>query len=446
MTLRADARASGPVAGSRVSERSALLVIGLGAIASGAMAFLGAPIPPPVVPTIAHLSGMWAGYGVAVMLLLMARIPAVERGVGADRLARWHAKGGRTILVLVLLHGATATLGWMQAQATDPVSATVQVLGMPGLLAATAATAIFCAIGVVSARSARKRLSYETWHALHLSTYLAVGLSFAHELAGPNLAGHRVAQIWWSLLYTASFALVLRFRFIEPLLRTARHRMRVERVVQESPAVVSLHIRGRHLSELGAEPGQFFRWRFLTARTWHQANPFSLSSPPTDRQLRLTVEAVGAGTRALHRIQPGTRVLAEGPYGAMTEHRRTGRGVLLLAGGVGITPMRAMFQTVDVTRGPVTLLYRASRTDDLIFVEELRAIAIARRMELRFIVGRSSDPTKAITRENLRRWIPDVARRDVFMCASPRFASAARGALLDAGVPARRIHHEEFAF
>jgi predicted ferric reductase len=376
----------------------------------------------------------------------MARIPALERGVGADRLARWHAKGGRTILLLILLHGTTATIGWMQVQSTDPVSATAQVLGMPGLLAATAATAIFCAVGAVSARSARKRLSYEVWHALHFSTYLAVALSFAHELAGPNLAGHVVAQIWWSLLYTAAFALVLRFRFIEPLLRASRHRMRVERVVQEGPGVVSLHIRGRHLAELGAEAGQFFRWRFLTAQTWHQANPFSLSSPPTDRQLRLTVEAVGAGTRALHRIQPGTRVLAEGPYGAMTEHRRTGRGVLLLAGGVGITPMRALFQTVDVDHGPVTLLYRASRDEDLIFVDELRELAVERRMELRFIVGRSSDPTKALSRANLRRWVPDVARRDVFMCASPRFAAAARAALLESGVPARRIHHEEFAF
>ena len=222
--------------------------------------------------------------------------------------------------------------------------------------------------------------------------------------------------------------------------------MRVERVVQEGPSVVSLHIRGRHLDELGAESGQFFRWRFLTSRTWHQANPFSLSSPPTDRRLRLTVEAVGAGTRALHGITAGTRVLAEGPYGAMTEHRRTGRGVLLLAGGVGITPMRALFETVDVDHGPVTLLYRASRDRDLLFVDELRAIAVARGMALRFVVGRSADPTKTLSRENLRRWVPDVARRDVFMCASPRFAAAARTALLESGVPSRRIHHEEFAF
>jgi predicted ferric reductase len=433
-------------AGARLSERSALALITAGAVVSGAMAFLGAPLPPPAVPTIAHLSGMWAGYGVAVMLLLMARVPAVERGVGADRLARWHARLGRTILLLILLHAATATLGWMQAQETDPISATAQVLGFPGLVAATAATALFCAVGLASARAARKRLSYETWHALHLGTYLAVGLSFAHELAGPNLAGHPLLQVWWSLLYTTAFALVARFRFLDPLLRGWRHRMRVDHVVQEGPGVVSLHVRGRHLGELGAEPGQFFRWRFLTGRTWHQANPFSLSAPPTDRSLRLTVQAVGAGTRAIHGVRPGTRVLAEGPYGAMTEHRRSGRGVLLLAGGVGITPMRTLFETVDTTNGPVTLLYRASSVDDVLFAEELRGIADRRGMGLRIVTGRSSDPASALSVGNLRRWVPQLARRDVFMCASPRFSAAARAALLDAGVPMRRIHQEEFAF
>jgi predicted ferric reductase len=429
-----------------MSETAALTLIGIGALLAGAMAFVDSPFPPPLIPTTAHLSGMLAGYGVAVMLVLMARVPALERGVGADRLARWHARGGRTILILILLHGVTATVGWMQLQGIGPIAATVQVLGFPGLLPATLATVLFCLVGAASIRSARKRLSYETWHALHLGTYLAVGLSFAHELAGPDLAGRPLLQIWWSLLYTGAFALVARFRLLDPLLRAGRHRMRVERVVQEGPGVVSLHIRGRHLEELGADAGQFFRWRFLTARTWRQANPFSLSAPAQDRLLRLTVQAVGDGTRAIHEVRPGTRVLAEGPYGAMTEHRRSGSGVLLLAGGVGITPMRALFETMSKDGAPVTLLYRTSSPADILFERELRQIATYRNAELLLITGRSSDSATALSAANLRRWVPDVARRDVFLCASPRFATAAKSALLAVGVPGRRIHHEEFVF
>jgi predicted ferric reductase len=380
------------------------------------------------------------------MLMLMARIPALERGVGADRLARWHARGGRSILILILVHAVAATVAWSQVQQVDLFAATLQVLGFPGLAAATVGTALFCAVGVASIRAARKRLSYERWHLLHLGTYLAVGLSFAHELAGPNLAGYPMLQAYWSLLYTAAFGLVARYRLLDPLLRSARHRLRVVQVVQETPDVVSLVLRGRHLDDLQAEAGQFFRWRFLTPTTWRQANPFSLSAAPDGLTLRLTVKAVGAGTRAIHAVEPGTRVLAEGPYGAMTEHRRSGSGVLLLAGGVGITPMRALFETIEHSGGPLTLLYRVSNPEEVLFEHELRQIAALRKAELLIVSGRSSDSSKALSPENLRAWVPGVDQRDVFMCASPRFSEAARTALQAAGVPRRRIHQEEFVF
>ena len=430
-----------------VSEATALTLILLGAVVSVALALVSLPPPPvPPVPVIAHVSGLLAGYGVAVMVVLMSRTPALERGVGADRLARWHALGGRSILVLILVHGVGATLAWASLQGEGLVPAFTQVLGLPGLLAATVGTVLFVAVGIASARAARRRLRYETWHLLHLLTYVAIALSFAHELAGPDLAGLPVVQAFWSLLYTAAFALVLRHRVLEPLLRTWRHRLRVERVIDEGNGVASLVLRGRHLDDLAAEPGQFFRWRFLTRDTWRSANPFSLSAPPDDRFLRLTVKAVGDGTAAIQRVPVGTLVLAEGPYGAMTDRRRSGTGVLLVAGGVGITPMRALFESVEEHGSRLALLYRASSPEEVLFREELEEIAARRRAQLIVLTGRSSDPANALSAANLRRWVPDVARRDVFLCASPRFSAAARDALAQAGVPRQRVHQEEFVF
>jgi predicted ferric reductase len=421
--------------------------IAIGALLSAALAFVSLP-PPPVdpVPVTAHVSGLLAGYGVAVMLIMMSRLPALERGVGADRLARWHAFGGRSILMLILVHGIAATIAWAQLQGEGLVPALVEVLGFPGLVAATVGTALFLAVGIASIRAARKRLRYETWHLLHFGTYLAIGLSFAHELAGPDLAGHPAVQAFWSLLYTAAFALVVRYRFLDPILRVWRHGMRVDSVIDEGNGVVSIVVRGRHLDDLGAEPGQFFRWRFLTRSTWQTANPFSLSAPPSDRFLRLTVKAVGDGTRAIQNVPVGTTLLAEGPYGAMTERRRSGTGVLLVAGGVGITPMRALFETVHEHGSRLTLLYRAPSKDEVLFRDELVSIAKDRGAELIVITGSSSDPRRALSAANLRRWVPDVARRDVFICASPRFSAAAHAALAEAGVPRRRVHQEEFVF
>jgi hypothetical protein len=104
----------------------------------------------------------------------------------------------------------------------------------------------------------------------------------------------------------------------------------------------------RDLDELRAEAGQFFRWRFLTPDPWKTAHPFSLSAVATSTHLRLTVKSLGHGSAALQHLEPGTWVVAEGPYGAITAERRTHRHVLLVAGGLGITPMRALFESMPL--------------------------------------------------------------------------------------------------
>jgi ferredoxin-NADP reductase len=216
--------------------------------------------------------------------------------------------------------------------------------------------------------------------------------------------------------------------------------------VGEADGVVSLILRGRHLEELGAQAGQFFRWRFLTTATWRSAHPFSLSALPHGDFLRITVKALGGGSRLVQSVRPGTLVIPEGPSGAMTAARTTQPSVLLVAGGVGITPMRALFESLRVGPGRLTLLYRASRPTDVVFREELEAIAAHRGARIVWMIGPSSDPALAITGWNLRRLVPRVAECDVYLCASTGLARSVRTALLRAGVPRRRIHEELFSF
>lgn len=211
------------------------------------------------------------------------------------------------------------------------------------------------------------------------------------------------------------------------------------------PGTVSITVRGRHLNELQAESGQSLRWRFLTRTSWLAAHLFSLSAPASDDSLRLTVKNAGDGTRLLRTLRPDARVLTEGPYGTMTERRRRRHGVLLIAGGVGITPMRALFETMAIS-GPLTLLYRASAPAGLLFRGDLERIATARGCQLIYLVGSSADPANAITASKLTRLVPDLKGRDIYLCAAPRLARATRDALLEAGVPRRRLHEEVFAF
>ena len=426
-----------------------VLLVGtwLGAIAAVALAAVGAPLPLVFnAALIAHITGLLAGYLVAVMVILMARVPILEYRIGPDTLTRWHARGGRVFLLLVLVHAGSAVQAWAESRQQNLISAAFAVLGLPGLMAATIGTALFVMIGIISVRAARRKVSYETWHGIHLLTYLAIALSFVHELAGPNLTGHIGLQVLWSLLYAYALALVLRYRLLAPLMSLWRHRLRVHAVIPEANGVVSLVMRGRHITELGAQPGQFFRWRFMTAATYRSAHPFSLSAPPHGDLLRITVKALGDGSRLVHSIRPGTLVFAEGPSGAMTALRRTRASVLLIAGGVGITPMRALFETLDIGDGRLSLIYRAPTRADVIFRHELQEIARRRGAEILWMIGPSADPANQFTAENLRRLVPDIAERDVYLCASTGMSAAVRKALRKAGLPDRRLHEESFIF
>ena len=416
----------------------------LAAIGSGALAVAWWPIEAgfaSIAVLLAHVCGMLAGYAVVVLLGLMSRTPALERGIGADVLARLHARGGRIVIGLILVHAGAAVVAWSQSRPENTGVALWHVLRLPWLMAATVGTLALLAVGLASARAARRRLSYETWHTLHLLTYAGVALSFVHQLAGPDLAGHLLLQTGSAELYTYVFALVLIRRVLTPVRQATRHRLRVAAVVPEAPGVVSIVVEGRHLHELRAEPGQFFRWRFLSPDTWRTAHPFSLSAPPAGDRLRLTVKALGAGSTHLQHIAVGTWIVAEGPYGAMTAARRTRRGVLLIAGGVGITPMRALFETMP---GPdVVLLYRARGPEDLVFAAELERIAVVRGARLHYLVGADHDCLSAAA---LLRGVPDVAHRDVYLCASPRMSDAVRSSLRETGLPAEFLHEERFAF
>ena len=402
-----------------------------------------APAPVTIAVLLAHVCGMLAGYDVVVLIGLMSRVPQLERDVGADRLARWHGRGGRLVLMFTLVHAAAAVVAWAESRGEGPLAAVWHVLRLPWLTAATLGTTLLVVAAVASVRAARRRLSYERWHALHLLVYLGVALGFMHELAGPDLAGHRVVQVLWALMYTAVFGAVLQFRVIVPLRNATRHRLRVVAVVPENGGAVSVIVEGNHLLELRAEAGQFFRWRFLTPDLWWTAHPFSLSAPPRRDRLRLTVKALGDGSTTIQeRLEPGTWVLAEGPYGAVTSHRRTRCDVLLIAGGVGITPMRALFEALPMNRGQdLLLLYRVRTLQDVIFREELEAIARGRGARLRYLLSDAAGP---MSPELLRHYAPNLVERDVYLCGPPGLAAATRDALRQAGLPSCQLHEERF--
>ncbi len=394
-----------------------------------------------------RITGLLAGYLAPVLMLLMARIPLLERRAGSDRLARWHAIAGRYTVSLVAAHILTIIWGYSYTSGKSITGETTYVVfDYPEMLKGTAAALLMFGTAYVSARAVRRRLSYEAWYYLHLATYLAIALGFSHQIvngADLNVGG---ARLLWSAYYAGAFAILGWYRLVVPWRNDRRHRLRVAEVRPEGIGIVSVILTGEHLDELRADAGQFFRLQFQAKGLRWAANPYSLSAAPHPRYLRFTIKDLGEHSGAVARLRPGTRVRAEGPYGAFTAGRVRARKILLLAGGVGITPIRALFETLPVRRGDLTLLYRASRPEDVIFRQELEAIAAARGARLRFLVGPRSEFGDPLTPHTLTRIVPRLNQHDVFICGPEPMATAAVEALRQCGVKRSRIHHESFTF
>ncbi len=397
--------------------------------------------------SIGRITGLEGAYLALVQVVLLARIPALERLVGFDRLTRWHRWNGHACIDLVVLHVVFTVWGYTLLDRVTLGSELSTMLGggiYPGMITATVGTAFMLGVVATSYVIVRRRLPYEWWYAVHLLVYAGIALSWFHEIpTGNELVLDTVAADYWRALYAATLALLVGFRVLLPLARAFRHRLRVAEVVVEGPGVVSVRIAGRALDRLGARPGQFFLWRFLDRHRFATAHPFSLSEAPKGGSFRITVKNLGDHSGRMATLRPGTRVLAEGPLGTFTESGRRLEKVLLVAGGIGITPVRALLESMS---GDVVVCYRVVADQDLIFRDELDAIAAERGATVHYVVGdHRGDGRDLLSAAHLRELVPDVAEREVYLCGPPAMTVVLERNLRDAGVPRRHVHLERFA-
>lgn len=422
--------------------------------------------PGGLALTTGRLTGLIAADLLLIQVLLMARIPWVERAWGHDVLTRRHRLVGHTSFYLMLAHIVLIVIGYTQSGSLSLLPQIWDlVVNYPGMLLAVAGTVALVAVVVTSIRAARRRLRYESWHLIHLYAYVGVGLALPHELwTGSDFLGSSAATVFWWTLWGVTAGTVVIFRLALPIARSAFHRLTVQAVVPEAPGVVSVVMRGRHLARLGLQPGQFFHWRFLQRPGWTRAHPYSISAVPAADRLRITVRTDGDGGRRLAQLRPGVRVLLEGPYGTLTPDRRLRRDVLLLAAGVGITPMRGLAEhLISEPAAPgrhglrppsVILLHRISTPSDVLFSAELAELSRQGDLRVGHLVGpRSVDGSWLPAMQHrmdaaraLQHLVPDVADREVYLCGPARWMAAAAGTLRQVGVSPSAIHREDFSW
>ena len=403
-----------------------------------------------ILTAAGQLVALLGTYVALLQLVLMSRGPFLDQVVGPDRLAWLHRWLGFVCAWLIVGHVVFTTAGYATSEGRGLLEqALTFLLTYPFVLAAGVGLALFLLVAVSSLRAARRRMAYETWFGLHLYAYLGIALAFAHQLVvGADFVDDPVAVAFWVALYVTTAVLVLVFRVGQPLATFLRHRFEVANVVVEGPGVVSMYVTGHRLDRLAARAGQYFNLRLLTADGWWRAHPFSLSAAPNGQFLRFTIKDLGdwSGGR-LQQVPLGTKLILEGPYGTLTGARRRRRRVLLVAGGVGITPLRALLEALPARPGDLTLVYRARSAEDIVFRDELLTIAQVRGATLHFVVGRRGSSTvgdEPLGRDSLVAMAPDIRERDVYLCGPSSMMEATVASLRALDVPRGQVHLERF--
>lgn len=393
-------------------------------------------------------TGLLAAFFLLLQFLLVGRVAWLEKVFGHDRLTHAHHYVGGLFLLCVVAHPLLLVAhyqdeGWW-AKVLDFWHNWDDVAG------AMIAAVMFLIVGVSSWHIARRRLPYEWWMLIHTSVYLAFALAFAHQFAvGGDVADHPWFSAYWGGLALFVGVNYAWYRALRPLLLFARHRFYVIRVEPAADDIVSVYIGGRKLERWRAHAGQFVLVRFWARGFRWFAHPFSLSAAPNGSFIRLTIKALGDYTRRIAQLQPGTPVLLEGPLGIFTADTCCTRAAVLLAGGIGITPLRALAEDFCKRGVPWTLLHGVTTPTAAALKDECEKLARSHTGCAYHLVV-SNDATwpgerGRIDRDMLVRLVPDIRQRDVYLCGPPAMMRALRRAAAACGVPHSAIHFERFA-
>ncbi len=390
-----------------------------------------------------RLCGLLAVYFVLWQLLFISRFGLLERVFGLDRLFFIHHLNGFLSLIFILLHPLFLLISYSAFSGRGIVGQLLRFLTSEDLPAAFLATIIFILVVILSLAFAKGKVRYEKWYFVHLLVYAAVILAYAHQFE----VGYNLQNRWFAAYFLGLYVIfilpLLIFRLLKPLWLFYSHRFRVERIVLENDQVVSVYISGRLLSAYKFKAGQFVVVRFLN-RFAFQAHPFSFSKSYDGQNLRLTIKALGDFTFDLKdKIKVGDYLILEGPYGRFTlENARTNK-IALVAGGVGVTPIRALLDEALKQRIDLVGISCFHNETEAVFRKEITELLVGSKHPWHYIFSATDGRLNV---DKLKKLVPDYLERDFYLCGPPAMSQSVRADLVSLRVPRSRIHFERFSW
>jgi predicted ferric reductase len=385
---------------------------------------------------------------IAVQFVLIARFRRVTAPYGIDIILRYHRQIALVAVGAILLHPAVLVLdNPSRAELLNPLGG--------NLASRSAWVSVLALLAIVVTSVFRERLGigYERWRGAHLVLGVtAIVFAQLHV----SLAGLYTNTFWKHAVWVGTAALmvglVLYLRLLRPALQTGAA-WRVVEVRPERGDTRTLVLEPEGHAGMRFAPGQF-GWIKLAGTFTLDEHPYSFaSSAARPDRLEFGIKALGDFSARICSVPVGTEAYVDGPHGAFSIDRYPAAGYVLIAGGVGITPMMSFLRTMADRRDPrpVLLLYADRSRDEMAYREEIDALRERLDLEVVHVLenapegGAWEGESGFVTPEVLDRRLPrEGIERVYFLCGPPAMMDAVHAALLEHGVPEARVQLERF--
>jgi predicted ferric reductase/mono/diheme cytochrome c family protein len=400
----------------------------------------------------------------AINLVLGARIRYVEWLFGGlDRMYRVHRQNGQIAFALLAMHAFLIFAGRVTVSISsgfDLVTPRAGRVVFAGFVALTA-------MGIALVLTLFVRLGQEVFVYVQRVFGFVFLLATYHVFATDGAKALSPALKWYMVALATAGIAAFAYRSLlhNVLVRRKRYAVVAANRLDDVVTEIVMEPRGKPLVY---RPGQFvfvsFRSPKLRAHQRavdislqrqvfsirageisNQFHPFSITSSPAERTLRITVKAIGDYTSAMRRLlDEGAEAIVEGPFGSFSNAGLPQPRQIWAAGGIGVTPFLSMARSLDGAGPTVHFYYAVERPEEAHFLDEFRAIAEGRDDFEITVVPRETDGF--LTAARLAAENPDLASSDVLICGPPAMITNLRAQLVARGLPERQVHAEEFGF
>jgi predicted ferric reductase len=299
------------------------------------------------------------------------------------------------------------------------------------------------------------KISYEWWQLTHaVTSTLVVSFALIHMFMIGNYSASRPMRGLWTVYAINFIGLAVWYRIIRPIREWRRPWTVIHNIPELGHArTLVLHPTGH--PGFAFEPGQF-AWLTMGRTPFHfEQHPIAISSSAeisAGGDIAFTIKALGDWSReVVPAVKPGTRVWLDGPYGVFSVDREQGPGYVLIGGGIGITPLRSMCDTLAAREDvrPVVLFYGCRDYEGLTFREELDTLPAKMNLQVVYVLEQPSaswgGEKGVINADMLRRHLPKQYRRfQYFICGPAPLMDAMERILPEIGVPQTLVHTERF--